>query len=187
MTKYINKLLIFLLGLFFISSLVGCSKNNNTTTEHNKGKTNNNITKKENKDAKYIYVVSAKKDKPDNLNLDDMEMMMNCEGRLVKVEVDKNITPEKALEYLFNYKDNDKFLNPLQHLQNLKVKDIIIKNNFAIVKLAEGLNIKKTICDRQTIGDQIRKTLTQFDNIAGVDIFVGDKEFNSYFDELRFK
>ncbi len=176
MKKYLNTTAVILLLLTTII-FSGCGKKENKNVSVD--------TKQQvEENGKYLYLVAKDNSKENEKMLPDMVM---CNNKLDKIKIEDDISPKEALQKLFDYRDNDKFINPLQKFTNLKIEDVVVKNDFAIVKLSKGLTVDKFVCNTQDISNQIKKTLTQFDDIAGVDIFVGDEEFGSYIDNLRMK
>ena len=104
-----------------------------------------------------------------------------CSGEIIAVQIDKKLSPQQTLEELFAYPDNTEkgLYNILNKVKNIKIAKLDIKNNFAIVTLS-GDFPSGDVCIGQQMHDQIDKTLSQFDNIAGVDVFVGDEEISGY-------
>jgi hypothetical protein len=65
----------------------------------------------------------------------------------------------------------------------LKIENLLIQNNFAIVTLSGNVKINDK-CEEMNLYNQIRNTLTQFDEIDGVDIFVGEQELGEYLSSM---
>jgi len=123
-----------------------------------------------------IYLVESKEtdfDGVDSLNVD-------CDDKIVGVDTNEELSPKGALEKLLSFQGQKKGLkNVLKTSDNLKIEKLVIQNNFAILTLSKDLNAGG-MCDESQIRAQITQTLTQFDEIDGVDIFVGDEELSSY-------
>jgi len=179
-----KKILLLLCLLIIAGSLSGCGSKDEKKSENKNNQTvNNDVVQLE---GTLIYLVDLSN--IDTNNQADLPMHY-CGNSLVGVRLNEKLTPREALERLFNYKDeqqDDKFFNPFSLAKNLKIKDLVIKNDFAILTLTEGLSLEEEyICSGNQLHDQIEKTLVQFDNIAGVDVFVGDQELSSYLMSIK--
>lgn len=111
---------------------------------------------------------------------------IGCDDQLVEVNVDKKLSPQEALEELFAYEEfneEDGIYNVFGLSDNLKVEKMLVQNDFAVVTLSEDLFVGG-MCDDPRVRAQITETLMQFEEINGVDIFVGDEALNSYLSEM---
>lgn len=117
-----------------------------------------------------------------NIDLPMNNQMSHCSNDVVEIKIQKKLSPKEVLEELFNYQQYDKqnkAYNVFGLSNNLKIENLLIKNDFAILTLSGDIKINDT-CEEVNIYNQIRKTLTQFDEIEGADIFVGDRELSEY-------
>jgi hypothetical protein len=182
-----KKIIVVVCAFIFVSSLMGCEKKEDV----NKDKGGEDINKEivEKKSGTSIYLVKLNEAEL-NMKLHNENIpMSNCGNELVEINLEKTLSPQEALEQLFTYKEYDKekgIFNVFAVADNLKLKNLLIKNDFAIVTLAEGLNLPEQCNDMQVYA-QIRKTLSQFDEIAGVDILVGEEELRGYLSAERDK
>jgi len=184
------KKIILLLGLIMSVSILGaCGNKDNQgdkkqNIEQTTAKTNNNQNTQPNENQTAIYLVKLDKQKTD-FSEDNATLPFGiCSGQLTPVIINEKLSPQKALETLLNYpNDTSKGIyNAFSESQNIKIDKLLIKNNFAIVTLSGDIKAGEP-CLGQLMHDQITKTLSQFDNIAGADVFVGDKEINTYLNE----
>lgn len=169
-----KNILLLLLVFIIVSGLSGCGKNSTKDT-----------TAKEDKNTTSIYLVSMPKTESD----EPRDIFMNdCNNdEFVEVKIDKKLSPQEALETLFKYKTSDgrdDLYNAFNVSDNLKIEKMLVQNDFAIVTLSKDL-VAKNMCDESRIRAQITKTLLQFENIDGVDIFVGDDELSSYISTIN--
>ncbi|MEA3323449.1 MAG: GerMN domain-containing protein [Patescibacteria group bacterium] len=171
--KVSQKIIVSMCAIVIIGGLSGCgddkNPNDDTIADVEQGGTS-------------IYLVAI-----DGTSLDDSLDVptIGCDDKLVAVQIDKKLSPQEALETLFaydEYDEEDGLYNIFSLSPNLQIEKMVIANDFAIVTLTEDL-VTGGMCDDPRVSAQIRKTLMQFDEIDGVDIFVGDEEVNSYLSE----
>lgn len=132
-------------------------------------------------DGTMIYLAKLDEGEFDDLSDD---LLLNCVGNVEAVSIDEKLSPQEALEKMFVYDEYTKgsgLYNIFEMSNDLKVDNLLIQNDFAIVTLSEELNLGTN--NSECAYAQIRKTLTQFDGIDGVDIFIGDKELSTYVSE----
>jgi len=170
-----KKILLATVALIALGGLSGCSKDSNDNVASEK--------QNQNKQGTSIYLVEM-----DGTNSDDSLGVPNigCDDKLVEVKIDKKLSPQEALEELFaydKYNEEDGLYNAFGLSDNLKIEKMVVANDFAIVTLSEDL-IVSGMCDEPRVYAQIIETLTQFDEIDGVDIFIGDKELSSYLSDV---
>jgi len=195
-----------ILLLLLVVFLGGC--NNKDTSKNTPGENNQSISTKENKEnSTALYLVKIDKpevgaekteDKQDRSasqiseliksHNKDMRPIDICGGKITEVRVDGKLSPQEALEKLFSYEDNSQHgtYNAFSKSKNIKVDKLVIKNNFAIVTLSGEIKADE-MCGGRLMHDQIVKTLSQFDDIAGADVFVGDMEISTYFSRAKSK
>lgn len=172
-----------LIVIFCISVFSGC--NNKDREQQNVSINKNDIeTKQRDKEQGTLIYLSVMNNRKKDLTYDSE----NCSGEVVKIVLDEKLSPKETLGRLFTYvdngKDDDKF-NVFSTSKNLKIEDLIIKNDFATLKLSDSVVFDNLVCDGQRIRTQIEKTLLQFSDIGGVDIFIGDKELGSYLNDIK--
>ncbi len=182
-----KKIITVICLIIFIGSLSGCGKDD-SNKEGSGGKEEvGMVTKK--KEGTSIYLIALSDvDLVDENGLSDMPVN-NCGNKLVEVNLGKKFSPREALNQLLSYEKYDRekgAFNAFAVSNNLKVENLLIKNDFAIVTLSEGLEPGEPCSDMQ-LYSQLRKTLLQFDEIKGVDIFVGKEELSNYLMKLREK
>lgn len=168
-----KSILLIICTFIITGGLSGCNNTKNLTDVTDKNPPG---------DTTSIYLVAMAETALHN-SLDTP--LIGCDDKLVEVIINKKLSPQETLEKLFAYKEyseEEGIYNVFALSDNLKVEEITVANNFAIVKLSEGL-ITSDMCDNPRVYAQIAKTLTQFDTIAGVDIYVGDREVNTYLSE----
>jgi len=159
-----------LLGICVVIGLSGCGNDQKTSKDETEAE----------KNGTSIYLVAM-----DEGALDDGTEVENigCDDALVEVKINKKLSPQEALEALFDYTTaEDGLYNVFSMSPNLQIEKMIVANDFAIVTLSKDL-VTGGMCDGPRVPAQIRKTLMQFDEIDGVDIFVGDEEVSSYLSE----
>ena len=178
-----NKKIFILLSIFLTTAfLAGCSKKNETQIQTKTPQTDDRM-------GLFVVKVDDKIAPTDTsiANTEGTQLPMNiCIGNIVENKIDEKLTPQEALEKLFTYKPNssDGLYNVFNKFKDIKIKDLVIKNNFAIVRLSGDFTGAQE-CDGQLAHDQIVKTLSQFDNIAGADVFIEDEEITGYFATLN--
>ena len=168
-----KKIMMGLCAIVIVGGLSGCVDDKDANKE--------DIVDKKQKGTS-IYLV-ALDGTPLNDSLDVSPV--GCDDKMVAVQIDQKLSPQEALEALFtytNYKKEDGLYNVFDLSPNLQIEKMIVANDFAIVTLSEDL-ITGGMCDDTRVTAQIRKTLMQFDEIDGVDIFIGDEEVTSYLSE----
>jgi len=203
-----KKIALTTLLLITVISLGACNKKDDTKTKKDNPKTTQNQTVKQarkiNENQTGLYLVKidnqlegrVKSDTkkapqdttlPESLKVGDIDFSDICSGKIVEIGVDGRLSPREALEKLFTYPNNIKegVYNAFSRGKNVKIDKLIIKNNFAAVTLSGDFQVDDGMCAGRLIHDQIEKTLSQFDDIAGVDIFVGDKEISEYLSTLE--
>jgi hypothetical protein len=190
MKKYILLSLLVVLVIFL--SACGENKSNKKKMENEKNNVSQNIDN-DNKNKTMLYLVKIdreKKEQNDGLELNNAEIfpMDICSGKITEVGIDGKLSPQEVLEKLFSYKNDFQqgIYNTFSESKNIKIDKLVIKNNFATVILSGEIKADK-MCGGQLMHDQIVKTLSQFDNIAGADIFVGDKEISEYITTMENK
>ena len=169
----------------FASGLSGCGKNNDDKKDSGSKEEVSDVVKK--KEGTSIYLIALNEfDLADRDGLGNTPIN-NCGNELVEVNLGKELSPQETLKQLLSYEKYDKekgTFNAFAVSNNLKIENILIKNDFAIVTLSEGLAPGEPCSDMQLYA-QIRKTLLQFDEIKGADVFVGKEELSSYLMKLR--
>ena len=196
--KKISIIAILLISVVFLSA---CNKN---TEKSNKAKNQKTVQKQQNNENQTeIYLVKIKQPEVENDNqlkepkLEDIQTSPNinsinpggidiCSGEITAVKVDGKLSPKEALEKIFTYPNNPAqgIYNAFSKSKNIKIDKLDIKNNFAIVTLSGDFQSDNYSCSGRLMHDQIVKTLSQFDNIAGADIFVGQEEITGYLEKL---
>jgi hypothetical protein len=178
--------------LVIFLSACGENKSNKKKMENEKNNVSQNIDN-DNKNKTMLYLVKIdreKKEQNDGLELNNAEIfpMDICSGKITEVGIDGKLSPQEVLEKLFSYKNDFQqgIYNTFSESKNIKIDKLVIKNNFATVILSGEIKADK-MCGGQLMHDQIVKTLSQFDNIAGADIFVGDKEISEYITTMENK
>jgi len=180
-----KKITVGLVIVFIALSLSGCKDKNNNKDEEKVVKKQEEASAKEEEKVKVdinniaIYIATINNKEGGEL---DNSQNAGCEYEMFAVKTDKKLSPQEALETLLTYRVQDDGGNSYSTFslsKGLKIEKMIVKNNFAVVTLSEDL-IVKGLCDESIIYDQIRKTLLQFEEIDGVDIFVGDKELSEF-------
>ena len=186
---------ILLLGLMMAVLLLGaCGKGDNgeaTKKQAKEKKVSQEVKDNVNENQTAIYLVKVDKSQLPNDEQTGADISLPidmCSGKLVAVGVDGKLSPQEALEKLFNYQADLKngMYNAFSESKNIKIDKLIIKNNFAIVTLAGDIKASE-VCGGQLMHDQIVKTLSQFDNVAGADVFVGGREINEYLSSMENK
>ena len=203
-----KKIALTTLLLITVISLGACNKKDDTKTKKDNPKTTQNQTVKQarkiNENQTGLYLVkidnqlegqvkSDAEKAPQNSaisqdpNNDSAEFLNICSGKMVEIGVDGKLSPREALEKLFTYPNNIKegIYNAFSRVKNVKIDKLIIKNNFAIVTLSGDFQVDDGMCAGRLMHDQIEKTLSQFDDIAGADVFVGNKEISEYLSTLK--
>ncbi len=165
-----GQIVLMMCSIICVSGLSGC--------DNNKDSNNNDIAVGV-QDETSIYLVAMDGTKfNDSLNTSNI----GCDDKLVEVKIDKKLSPQEALEELFayeEYNEEEGLYNVFGLSDNLKVEKMVVANDFAIVTLSEDLFVGG-MCDDPRVYAQITETLIQFDEIDGVDIFIGDEELSSY-------
>lgn len=166
-----KKLAFGIIIFIVVGALSGCGKNETSSNDEAVVGSDQNSTS--------IYLTRVDMTEFDNSSdISDI----GCGDSVEAVKINKKLSPQEALEELFSYKkysEEDGLYNVFGSSGDLTVENLLIQNDFAIVTLSEDLNLGG-MCDSVRVYAQIDKTLTQFDNIAGVDVFVGDEELSSY-------
>ncbi len=180
-----KKITIVMCLIIFASGLSGCGKDNNDEKNSGNKEEVSNVVKK--KEGTSIYLVALNEVDSASENDSSNAPINNCGNEFVEVNLGKKLSPQETLRQLLAYEKYDEekgTFNAFAMSNNLKVENILIKNDFAIVTLSEGLEPGEACSDMQ-LYTQIRKTLLQFDEIKGVDVFVGKEELSSYLMKLR--
>lgn len=168
-----QSVIIGICTIIIISGLSGCTDNKDA---------GENAAIDAKQDGTSIYLV-AMDGTPSNDSLD--VSVVGCDDKLVAVQIDQKSSPQEALEELFayeEYNEEEGLYNVFALSDNLKVEKMVIANDFAIVTLSEDLIISG-MCDEPRVHAQITQTLTQFDDIDGVDVFVGEESLGEYLSE----
>jgi len=175
-----KKIIMVLFIVLTVVSLGACKSDN----KQDKAKDKNTASKvAEQKNYTVIYL--AKMEKP--VDGDVAPPTADCDKNLVEIKLDGKLSPRQTLEKLLSYKvsdENQGVFNAFASAKNLKIEDMLVKNNFVIVKLSGELKVED-MCSERQIYNQIKKTLVQFDDIAGADIFMNGQEFSQYLATLR--
>ncbi len=171
--KTIQSIIMSICTIMIISGLSGCTGNKDTGDD---------VATDEKKNGTSIYLVAM-----DGTSLGDSldAPTIGCSDKLVAVQIDQKLSPQEALEELFayeKYNEDEGLYNVFGLSDNLKVEKMVIANDFAIVTLSKDLIIGG-MCDEPRVHAQITQTLTQFDDIDGVDVFVGDESLGEYLSE----
>ena len=180
-----KKIIVVMCLIVFASSLSGCGKDSDDKKDTENKEEVSSVVKK--KEGTSIYLIAL--NEGDLASEDGLSgaPINNCENKLVEVSLGKKLSPQETLKQLLSYQKYDKekgTFNAFAMSNNLKVKNLLIKNDFAIVTLSEGL-VPGEACSDMQLYSQIRKTLSQFNEIKGVDVFVGKEELSSYLMRLR--
>jgi hypothetical protein len=181
-----KKTLVLVATIVIVSGLSGCGNDDSSKSkgDDTSNGQENGISKEssENSNDTKIYLTTI-----DETEVNDSSSisLVGCDSKLTEIVINEKLSPQKTLETMLNYKEYSKekgAYNIFEEFSSLKIEEMIVANDFAIVRLSKDL-VAKGMCDSSRIRAQITKTLTQFDNIAGVDIYVGDQELSSYFSE----
>ena len=167
-----KKIVLMICAVVFVVGLSGCGDKREVAE-----KEDNAVI--DNQDGTSIYLIAM-----DETEFNDSLSTPNigCDDKLVEVRVDKKLSPQEALGELFAYAEYDEekgLYNVFGLSDDLKVENMLVQNDFAIVTLSEDL-FTGGMCDDSRVRAQITETLIQFEEIDGVDIFVGDEELSSY-------
>jgi PBP1b-binding outer membrane lipoprotein LpoB len=195
MKKTLFLMAVLLLIVVFFG---GCTNN---SSQNFSAKQKQSVTEEKNKEnttALYLVKIDRIKDEKRELenkqdgrempisefvesSLENLPTIDICNGKVAEVRVDGKLSPKEALEKLLAYKNNSQqeFYNAFNKSKDVRIDKLMIKNNFATVVLSGDIQADE-FCYGQLMHDQIYKTLTQFDNIDGADVFVGDKEISEY-------
>jgi hypothetical protein len=180
-----KKVIIVMCLIVFAGSLSGCGKDDDNKKDSGSKEEVSEVVKK--KEGTSIYLIALNEaNLASNDGLSDAPIN-NCESKLIEVSLGKELSPQEILNQLLSYEKYDKekgTFNAFAVSNNLKVENLLVKNDFAVVTLSEGLAPGEPCSDMQLYA-QIRKTLLQFDEIKGVDVFVGKEELSSYLMRLR--
>lgn len=200
-----KKISIISILLVAVMLLGACGGKDDKSDKGNGKQVKNAQKQEENKEQTEIYLVKIKSpakkeggsqedqsggsepvDVARFIDSQDFNLSEFCDGEITPLKIDGKLSPKEALEKLFNYKaDTGKgFYNAFSTVKNIKVEKLVIKNDFAIVTLAGDFQ-KGDGCLGRLMHDQIVKTLSQFDNIAGADVFVGEEEITGYVEKLN--
>ncbi len=171
----LGQIVLIICGVVLVGGLSGCG--------NNKDSDNNDIAV-DAQDETSIYLVAMDGTEfNDSLNTSNI----GCDDKLVEVKIDKKLSPQEALEELFayeEYNEEEGLYNVFGLSDNLKIEKMVVANDFAIVTLSEDL-FTGGMCDDPRVRAQISETLMQFEEIDGVDIFVGEEELGSYLSEIE--
>lgn len=171
--KAIQNVMLSMCAIMIMGGLSGCISNKDASDD---------VATDAKQDGTSIYLVAM-----DGTSLDDSldAPVMGCDDKLVAVQLKQQLSPQEALEELFTYEEyneEDGLYNVFALSDDLKVEKMVVANDFAIVTLSGNL-ITGGMCDEPRVHAQITQTLTQFDDIDGVDIFVGDESLGEYLSE----
>ena len=171
--KNMKKVILMMCAIVLVGGLSGCGDKDS----------DDGVVADDNQNSTSIYLVAMDGTEfNDSLNTPNI----GCDDKLVEVKVGKKLSPQEALEELFayaEYNEEEGLYNVFGLSDNLKVEKMIVQNDFAIVTLSEDL-FTGGMCDDPRVRAQITETLIQFDEIDGVDIFIGDDELSSYLSDV---
>lgn len=200
-----KKISVIVILLVVVMLLGACGGGNNKSNKGGGKQFKSTKEQKENKARTEIYLVKVNSlagtandsrqnqlEKPTATDISrpvdnqDFRLLDFCSGEIISLKIDGKLSPKETLEKLFDYKaDAGKgFYNAFSTVKNIKIEKLIIKNNFAIITLSGDFQ-KGNGCLGRLMHDQIVKTLSQFDDIAGADVFVGEEEITGYVEKLN--
>ena len=181
-----KNIVIVLMLIITISFLTGCNKDKKITQNNQENQEQKEEMTVEDPNNSFIYLVTVNdktrdditKLSKENSEQEEETLNLNCIDNLKKISLNKKLSPQETLKELFSYTDYNKqeIFNSFSNIENIKIEELILKNDFAILKLAKNNKFKNNNC----IEYQIKKTLKQFDDIAGVDIYAGDVSLHEY-------